>query len=356
MLRLLLAVRCRYRFQAKPTNDSSHSQDCKPVTHGLEITTKKQHAWSTPTLCPCPKTERDNMSSKQKNNSNQAPVQHAPKSLKQYAQELKQLQTDIESNDALSVNHSKAALNLVIKAGGILIEAKKLVKHGGWEKWVSANVPTISKRTAENYMTLAKKAADPQYVALLTDAANLRQAYIRVGIINKTRTTKQPDPEQSTPEGAESDTPDNDEVEITPEEMKETDKVQYDANLNEARQSIRTHVRKHIDASTRLNWNLATWTVKDNKPCSGDGANCGAALFRELQEWVAIREFTSLTLQDEVSAKAGIVLSEVIKTIILANTTPQADSTPEVNLADFVSQFSMEVNAQPVEAVEQLAV
>ncbi len=72
-----------------------------------------------------------------------------------------------------------------------------------------------------------------------------------------------------------------------------------------------------------MNWNLAAWTVKDNKPCSGDGVNHGAALFRELQEWVAIREFTSLTLEDEVSEKAGIVLAEVVNTIILANTNPE---------------------------------
>ena len=145
------------------------------------------------------------MSKKQKIVSSQTLLKHQQKHLTQYAQELKQLQTDIETNDALSIKHGKVALNLVIKAGGILIEAKKLVKHGGWEKWVSANVPTISKRTSENYMRLAKKAANPQYVALLTDAENLRQAYLRVGIINSTPATEQradgqPGPEQSTPD------------------------------------------------------------------------------------------------------------------------------------------------------------
>ncbi len=38
----------------------------------------------------------------------------------------------------------------------------------------------------------------------------------------------------------------NDEVAINPETMKETDKVQYDANLNEARQNIQTHVRQKL--------------------------------------------------------------------------------------------------------------
>ena len=301
------------------------------------------------------------MSKKQKIVSSQTLLKHQQKHLTQYAQELKQLQTDIETNDALSIKHGKVALNLVIKAGGILIEAKKLVKHGGWEKWVSANVPTISKRTSENYMRLAKKAANPQYVALLTDAENLRQAYLRVGIINSTPATEQradgqPGPEQSTPDGAEGDNaPDDDKATITPETMKETDKVQYDANLNEARQSIRKHVRQTIDSSNRVNWNLAAWTVKDNKPCSGDRANHGAALFRELQEWVAIREFTSLTLEDEVSEKAGIMLVEVVNSLILANSTPNADTKPEVTLENAARHFSMELNPHTVEAVDKLA-
>ncbi|MGA9452724.1 MAG: DUF3102 domain-containing protein [Verrucomicrobiia bacterium] len=282
--------------------------------------------------------------SKRKNGSNQELVEQNNPKLKQYAEEVNQLQTEIASNDALSIKHGKVALNLVIKAGGILNEAKKLVKHGGWGKWVSENVTGISKRTAENYMKLAKKAAETQYVALLDGAQSLREAYIRVGIINEKPDTEHPDSEQPTPENAEG--------EITPEKMKKTDKVQYDAKLNEARQKIRTFVRNTIDASKRINWNLSTWTIKNNKPCSGDGANCGAALFRDLQDWVAKREFSTLTREDEVCAKAGIVLSEVVTTIILANTMTKLEVTPEVKLMDIVPPYSMELDRQPVEVVE----
>lgn len=280
------------------------------------------------------------MSTKRNTKLNETEIQQ----LKQYAEELNQLQTDIESNDALSIKHGKAALELALKAGGVLIEAKKLVKHNDWEKWLSENVKGISIRTAQNYMKLAKKAAETQYIALLTEAESLRQAYICVGIIKEKINTEQTGTEQSTPENAEG--------EITPEKMKKTDKGQYDAKLNEARQKIQTFVRNTIDASKRINWNLSTWTIKNNKPCSDDGANFGAALFHDLRNWVAKREFTSLTHEDEICAKAGIVLSEIVTTIILANTTTKPEVTPEVKLMDIVPPFSMELNRQPVEVAE----
>jgi hypothetical protein len=84
------------------------------------------------------------MSTKRNTKLNETEIQQ----LKQYAEQVNQLQTDIESNDALSIKHGKMALDLALKAGGILIEAKKLVKYGTWEKWVAESVPHISKRTA----------------------------------------------------------------------------------------------------------------------------------------------------------------------------------------------------------------
>ena len=293
------------------------------------------------------KTRKKKQMKKQNNSTSPELVEQDKQKLKQMAEEVNQLHTEIASNDALSSKHGKIALNLAIKAGGILNEMKALLKHGNWEKWASENVTCISKRTRTNYMKLAKKAANVQYVALLTDAESLRQAYIRVGIINEKTNAEPASPEPIAAEPAKKA--------MSPEKMKETDKVQYDTKLNEARQKFRTIVRNKIDTSNRVNWNLSTWTVKNNKPCSGDGSNFGAALFHELQDWVAKREYSSLTHEDEISTKTGIVLSEVVKSFILANTTTKSETTFEGKVEDIVPPFSMELNPQPVEVVEKLA-
>jgi hypothetical protein len=271
--------------------------------------------------------------------------------LKQYAERLVQLQTEIASNDALSVNHAKIALKLVIEAGGILNKMKELLKHGEWEKWATENITCISKSTRVNYMKLAKESAKVQHTGFLTDVNSLRQAYIRVGIINKKPDTKPTVEEPANVElpKAEPAIP-PDEKALSPEKMKETDRVQYDERQNQARQQCHMFIRKKFDASKGVNWNLSKWTVKDNKPCSGDAANIGAALLRELQEWVAVREFPTLVSEDEVCAKAGTVLSEVVNAIILANTKHQ---TPNLlRLMDITAPIPLEANRQTVEVLE----
>jgi len=264
--------------------------------------------------------------------------------LKQYAEQVNQLQTEIQSNDKLSAQHSKVALELAIKAGGFLNEAKGLLKHGTWVKWLAENVACISKRTAENYMRLAKKAAETQHVALLTEAESLRQAYIRVGIINGKPKTEEPVAEPVNTDPAKKA--------MSPKIMKEKDKVQYDAKWNEARQTAILHVRKTIESSNKVNWSLSKWTVKNNKPCSDDEANYGAALFNELKVWVAKREYEAVTLEDEISTKAGIVLSEVVKSFILANTTTATEAPLVPPLAEIAPNYGMEFNRQPVEVAE----
>jgi N6-adenosine-specific RNA methylase IME4 len=44
-----------------------------------------------------------------------------------------------------------------LKAGTLLIQAKKLVSHGEWGQWLKDNCPTVSDRTAQEYMYLAAK-------------------------------------------------------------------------------------------------------------------------------------------------------------------------------------------------------
>ena len=259
--------------------------------------------------------------------SNKELIEAIELKLKQYADELNQLQTDIESNKALSIKHGKLTLQFALKAGAILRGAKKIIPHGDWEKWVKTNVKGIEIRTAQNYMKLAEMAAETKHVAFLEAAESLREAYIEFGIIEKKETKPK----------SESD------PKMTPQRMKEEDRVQYDAKWNVARQTALTHVRNTIEATKQVNWNLSTWTVKNNKPRSGDETNYGAALFASLKTWVGKREFKSdLTYEDEVTTKAGIVLAEVVKTIILAN------ATPEPEIADAIRNYSLELNPQPV--------
>jgi hypothetical protein len=46
------------------------------------------------------------------------------------------------------------------QCGKILIQAKKLVKHGSWKRWLRQNVGIISYETAVNYMRVAREKGD----------------------------------------------------------------------------------------------------------------------------------------------------------------------------------------------------
>lgn len=88
--------------------------------------------------------------------------------------EQDQLQLLAQDIAACERDLRKAATQMVsaaAKAGGLLLEAKKLAGHGEWKKWVEANLP-ISLRTAQAYMQLHNHLclADPkeaQRIALL---------------------------------------------------------------------------------------------------------------------------------------------------------------------------------------------
>ena len=287
---------------------------------------------------------------KQKNGSNQELVEQSKQKLTQYAKRVNQLQTSIMLNDAMSIKYGRFALGLALKAGNALREAKELVPHGRWEKWLADNVKAIKLRTAQNYMKLAQEKAiveerkrnnikfglKTKYVAFHEECQSLREAYLAIGIIKKTPAT----------DGT-------GDVEQTPETMKRDNSQKYNQELNTARQRMLDQVRNQIEISTRrVNWNLSTWTIKNNNPCSGDEGNFGAGLFRSLRSWISLRNNPSLTREDEIQTKAGIVLNEVVRNIMLATTMPKNDSAPEVNIAEMVPQFSMELNRQPIEVVE----
>lgn len=306
------------------------------------------HAWSMPI------NEKQNKMKTKKVQLTETQIQQ----LKLCAEQVNLLQTEIKTNDTLAVRHSKKSLGFAIKAGQYLNEAKKLLGHGKWEKWLSENVTCICKRTAENYMKLAKAATKAQYVALLTEADSLRQAYKRVGIINeKAKTEEATDGNVVPPATAPTETASktkNTEAEITPEKVKETDKAQYDMKLNEAYARIRESVRSKIENANLIDWHLSTWAVEDNTLCSGDEANHGAALVQELQNWAGKLECSSITPEDEFSAKLGIVLTEVVAQFIAAinPTTTEAASTGE-GLVPPLSSELMSLAKESVSLVEE---
>ena len=55
-----------------------------------------------------------------------------------------------------AVFYGQSAVESAIKAGGLLLEAKKTVAHGQWLPWLRANI-TFSERTAQAYMRVARR-------------------------------------------------------------------------------------------------------------------------------------------------------------------------------------------------------
>lgn len=271
-----------------------------------------------------------------------------------YAEQVTEFQTQIVSNDNIAVQHGKKSLELAIKAGETLCAAKNLVKHGEWEKWVTENVPTVSKRTVENYMKLAKKAKEPGYATLVDDAGTLRAAYIRVGIYNKTPAPEPVKTEQPNPENADGETEAKAEDETTPAKMKEENKGQYDAKWNEARQNAISHVRKAITEAEKVNWDLSTWEVINSVPRSDEEANHGAALFESLKIWAAKHEYKGLKREDEIITKTGVILNEVVKSFILATNTEETHHSLQ-SLAESGRGFSMVVNSVVPSIAEPMA-
>ena len=73
----------------------------------------------------------------------------------------------------INAAHNEVRLSLrrtgecAIQAGLLLLEAKKLARHGSFTEWVAANC-AFSDRTAQLYMQLARKFPKPQNIADLS--------------------------------------------------------------------------------------------------------------------------------------------------------------------------------------------
>lgn len=64
------------------------------------------------------------------------------------------------------LHHKVQAVKSYIAIGNLLIEAKSLIYHGGWLKWLSFSVD-ISLKMAERYMLLARSYANSTAVSNL---------------------------------------------------------------------------------------------------------------------------------------------------------------------------------------------
>ena len=89
-----------------------------------------------------------------------------------------------ESQYEINRTHEKSII-LAVTAGEALNEAKALVEHGQWNKWLKANCD-VSPRMARNYMSLArdmprlsvakrKRVADLSLREAVKELANERQ-------------------------------------------------------------------------------------------------------------------------------------------------------------------------------------
>jgi hypothetical protein len=79
---------------------------------------------------------------------------------------LTSLASAINSEHDAALRAAMTAVEHARRAGALLIDAKDQLPHGSWLAWLAEYCPTISVRTAQGYMRLAR--ADAQHVAHLT--------------------------------------------------------------------------------------------------------------------------------------------------------------------------------------------
>lgn len=118
-----------------------------------------------------------------------------PKTLEEYAKAILEAHQSVEATDRLSKTNGKESIVAAAKAGKYLNDAKALVGHGNWLKWLAENCKGVSDSTAQRYMKIAKTA----HVKYLKECTSLRQAYILTGAIKAGHLDKNPD-ESPTPD------------------------------------------------------------------------------------------------------------------------------------------------------------
>lgn len=81
------------------------------------------------------------------------------------AGQVADLHQQVTTHIDAAATHKQAAAMKALEAGAALIEAKKLLPHGGWGPWLaSAGIP---ERSAQRYMRLSRADMETAMVALL---------------------------------------------------------------------------------------------------------------------------------------------------------------------------------------------
>lgn len=71
--------------------------------------------------------------------------------------ELTTLAADIRESHEAAIAAGRSALEHARCAGELLVEAKRQVGHGTWLVWLRDHCPTLSARTAQVYMRIARE-------------------------------------------------------------------------------------------------------------------------------------------------------------------------------------------------------
>lgn len=90
----------------------------------------------------------------------------------------------------MATDRARHAITAAVQCGDLLNRQKTSLPHGDWLDWLANHCPEISVETARRYMRLAKRSR----VTDLSDATNLRQAYLATGVLPESaRTRREPD-------------------------------------------------------------------------------------------------------------------------------------------------------------------
>lgn len=94
-----------------------------------------------------------------------------------------------------------SSLNHLIEVGELLTQAKAKIEHGGWESWVSANLP-FGIRQAQRYMRLYERRDELESKATCETLLGMNNA---LALIANERPEQQPDQEPQTTMDSEQD-------------------------------------------------------------------------------------------------------------------------------------------------------
>ena len=127
------------------------------------------------------KVETKKVSKKAKAKLKAIAEQKAARRLTVLAGEIRDSYVSADSLAKTAKERGQKAVYEAWRCGKALIEARAIVGHGDWLKWLKKECKGVSDRTCQRYMKLAKTT----HVAELKNASSIRQSYIAVGIVEE---------------------------------------------------------------------------------------------------------------------------------------------------------------------------